>query len=156
MFHMLIGIGYEMTPIEFEFTSSNVKVTRGTLLINYVNSLYWASYWLKSLQALSPYPFTSGQSSHFYNMNLFIKGSLYISITLLSKPFLTMGQCGGYICRFRWTFLVNIKVKKIVFWLSCSLIRHIAYLFGAIICWINAQFVVFNFKYIFKSIYVSV
>jgi len=41
---------------------------------------------------------TSGQSSHFYNMNHFITGSLYPLITLLyQKSFPTLGAGGSYV-----------------------------------------------------------
>ena len=54
IFHMLIGLGKDMFPIDFEFTRSKVKVTWVTYMINYVNSFFWTPehFYYKALNHL--------------------------------------------------------------------------------------------------------
>ena len=75
-----------------------------TLVIkfNHVNSFYWTSLNLLIIKPEGTYPIpiykvTSCQSFLFYNMNLFLTGSLYLLTTLLSKPLFDRRSQGAYV-----------------------------------------------------------
>jgi len=107
----------------FRLSRSKINVTWVTFVITYIllNSFYWTSSKLLIIKPKVTYPIpiynvTSCQS-HFFSMNLFIIGSLYLLITLQSNPLFDRSSQGS-MCR--PTFLVIFYTLNFVHVTSTS------------------------------------
>ena len=109
MFHVLICLGENRIPDVFKFTRSKVKVTWVIFCDQLCKQFLLDILKLLIIKPKGTYPIpiykvTSCQAPHFYN----ITGSMYLFITLLSKPLFDRRSQGAYV-----SYLVIIILLKI-------------------------------------------